>query len=190
MYYRDPNGPPPQKLPAVITKGEYIFSQAVWIANVICPIAVLLIGNPHAWAAEKSSSIGYLFALFFVLVLVLRSFSNVLTIGKYELVPQNLLTRLDYLMLGTRFLSTILVFGILALLWFIGGNPDIVDGVYCAVSHGSVVREIPEGLFCFMSYCYRWLFAGGGMLVFTTILAIHTRALYVKRLAKKASQQQ
>ena len=58
-----------------------------------------------------------------------------------------------------------------------GGGPEIVDGVYCVVSHGDILYDISRNLYVYLSVCeYMLMFCG--LLVFTTYMFNRIRNLY------------
>jgi len=59
-----------------------------------------------------------------------------------------------------------------------GGGPAIVDGAYCVVNHGDIVRNISQNLYLYLSVCeYMLMFCG--LLIFTTYMFNRIRNIYL-----------
>ena len=69
------------------------------------------------------------------------------------------------------------VFGFVAIL-IAGGGPEEIDGVYCIVNHGDIVRTVTEGAYIFFLVCEVMIFTFG-LLIFSSMMAMRIRKMYV-----------
>ncbi len=150
-----------------ISKVLYYISLFVWGLNIICAVGELFINVPGIWII-----------VVFIAVLIEGVCSG--AFGDESIFPDSLGHKrfLDYCLIVSAVISigcSVLCGGALLL---VGGGPEIVDGTYCIVSHGEIVRTLfSPGWYLFFVVCDK-LWFGCGILIFSSIMALRIRTLF------------
>lgn len=145
----------------------YIFSLVVWGFNLFCCIFHYFIEIPPTWII-----------VVFVCVFIEGIWSGAFS-GE-PAIPDGAYKKrfLDYcLIISSIVARCVAVFGFVAIL-IAGGGPEEIDGVYCIVNHGDIVRTVTEGAYIFFLVCEVMIFTFG-LLIFSSMMAMRIRKMYV-----------
>ena len=145
----------------------YIFSLLVWGFNLFCCIFHYFIEIPPTWII-----------VVFVCVFIEGIWSGAFS-GE-PAIPDGAYKKrfLDYcLIISSIVARCAAVFGFVAIL-IAGGGPEEIDGVYCIVNHGDIVRTVTEGAYIFFLVCEVMIFTFG-LLIFSSMMAMRIRKMYV-----------
>lgn len=149
-----------------VGKPLYYFSMLTWLLNMILIVISFFFGGSGIWLVA-------IFASVFIQGIASGAFSD------ETAVPQapSPCKILDHCLLVSKYFSGgAMTIGFLSIL-IGGGGPEVVDGVYCLVNHGDIVRTLSEGWFLYFSICELAMFFCG-MLFFSTYMAMRVRGLY------------
>ena len=150
-----------------IHRNVYILSLSTWIASWVLGIINLLVDI-------RTVS----FLLVFFSVILQACLSHDFTNKKYKTTKSNQKGFLDIAVSISETIGMIGMFIGLVSLLLSGGGPEIVDGMYCVMSHGDTLYNISQNLYLYLSACeYMLVFCG--LLVFTTYMFNRIRNIYL-----------
>ena len=159
-----------------ISKGLYIFSFSIWIANFVLHILGLFVDI-------KIVTFLLVFISFVIQAILSGTFNGKLT--KLE-IPRK--TWLDRIVLILHIVASIVFAVCFAIGFAYGGSAKIVDGNYCVVSQGDIVATISQKEYVFLRYIeYFTIF--GGLTVFVNMMFKHVRTLYILQQNNQTSTQ-
>ena len=160
--------------PKRISSVLYIFSLVVWGFNLFCGVFHYFINILPLWMI-----------VVFVCVLIEGIWSG--AFNGEPLIPDGAYKKcfLDYcLSISSIVAHCAAVFGFLGIL-IAGGTPEEIDGVFCVVNHGDIVRTVSEGWYLFLLVCELFIFTFG-LLIFSSLMAMRIRKLYVMQKSEYA----
>jgi hypothetical protein len=85
---------------------------------------------------------------------------------------------IDYCLLASKYIAHSLTAISFVSLLIGGGSPDMIDGAYCLVNHGQIIRYISGNWYIYFVICHAFAFTCG-MLTFSTMMALRIRGLYL-----------
>jgi len=149
----------------------YYFSMLTWIANICFPLLQFFFDISELW-----------FELWFIGVFFSVLIQGIVSGAFYDetLVPEMPVKfkLIDYCLIASKYISfSLFLIGFLSLA-IGGGQPEIIDGAYCLVDHGEIVRYISEGWYLYFAVCLVSMFICG-ILYFSTYMALRIRTLYI-----------
>lgn len=157
-----------------ISPALYIFSLVVWGFNLFCGVFHYFINISGLWMIAV-----------FISVLIEGICSG--AFNGEPAIPDGVYKKrfLDYcLSISSLVARCASVFGFAAIL-IAGGTPQEIDGVYCVVNHGDIVRTVSEGWYLFLLVCEVFIFTFG-LLIFSSLMAMRIRKLYVMQKSEYA----
>ncbi len=157
-----------KKRAAHISKTIYIFSLLTWLIHIAFIAVSVFLEIPAVWVVT-------LFFSVFIQGIVSGALSGDTAIPHTNTKR----TFLDFCLNISFLVSAVFaVLGGISLL-IAGGGPEIIDGSYFIVNNGEIVREVSSAsLFTYFCIC-DFLIFNCGMLIFTSLMALRIRKLYL-----------
>lgn len=150
-----------------INKFIYSFSLLTWIANICFVILYFFLDFSAIW----------------ILIIFISNFLQVLFFIKNtdcnenEIKPHALI---DHLLNISKYISICVTAICFVSLLVVQGGPEVVNGIYCIVDHGEVVRTVSKNWFFYFTLCKDFLFIFG-ILIFSSSITQEIRTLYLQK---------
>ena len=141
-----------------------------WIANISFVILYFFLEFSAIWILPIFIS-NFLQVLFFI--------KNTDCSGE-EIKPYALI---DHLLNISKYISMCATALSFISLLVVQGGPEVVNGAYCIVDHGEVVRTVSKNWFFYFTLCEDFLFIFG-ILIFSSSITQEIRTLYLQKTYK------
>lgn len=149
-----------------ISKPLYYFTHIHWFLNAIFVVMSFFCAPPS------------LFYLFFFVSIGIQGIASGAFSAKTAIdEAAKIHTAMDRCLVIAKSISLPLSAVCFFSLFVVGGSPQIIDGAYCLVNHGQIIRYVSSNSFLYFSICDRVVFSSV-ILYFSAILALRIRTMY------------